>query len=139
MLVGTGLLGLSLMLGCQPEGTASISDQAVSGDMSDLSRLVAKIEVHHRRPFRKPYMDQRNRNMRLLAEKSEAMLADMGTWGGEAQLTGAEGEASSPAVAGLRVSLEELRDAAQRRNVSGVSSGYARVKANYERVASSTD
>ncbi len=125
MLVVPALIGLSVTLGCQPEGTGAISDQTVSGDMSDLPGLVAKTQVHHRRPFRKPYRDERNRTMRLLAEKTEILLANLGTPTDAQALTGTVDEDGQ-----LRSALQDLQDAARRKSVSGVASSYARVKAS---------
>lgn len=125
MLVAPLILGLFVVVGCQPSGTAVVSDQAAATDFSELDRLVAKTQDHHRRPFRKPYRDDRNRAMRLIAEKTDILLADLGTETDAQALTGTVDENAQ-----LRSALQDLQDAARRKSVSGVASSYARVRSN---------
>lgn len=144
LVIAAGLLAGS---GCQATDQAAVSQSAVSdsagasasglgSQVAEMEKLVARIGEHHRHPFRKPYRDEHDRAMRLLAEKTDALLASLEVGGSESALTGAwdSGATASAEHSVFRDSIRRLNDAAKGHRPTAVAASFAKVKADYQRL-----
>jgi len=96
----------------------------------ELTSLYELAATPHPASVRKPIRDERNRAMRLLAEKSEAFLAATADWINEARLTGLnepQRECVQNDVRQFRQALQGLGTAAQNADVPRVKSEYTAV------------
>jgi hypothetical protein len=105
----------------------------------EISDLYQKVTAQHRRQFRRTVQDHKAREMRLLAEKTENLLAATSDWDSDAHLTAANAADKNAArgkVQSFRSALKGLKDAADRADMDAVDSSYAAVMASYQDVSS---
>jgi outer membrane murein-binding lipoprotein Lpp len=131
---GLLIAGCSSATAGKVDQTASAKQEApaaqpsLGAEMKELDRLVSSMQDHPRRPFRKTVRDDRDRTMRLVAEKTDVLIAKLNTAGPESALTGAWA-ADKGGAADLRSGLQSVNQAARRNDTNAVVSSYAKVRA----------
>lgn len=130
MLFLAGCLTLASCAATQPKPQAV----AAPAGIHEISDLYQKVTAQHRRQFRRTVQDHKAREMRLLAEKTENLLAATSDWDSDAHLTAANATDKNTArgkVQSFRSALQGLKEAADRADMNAVASSYAAVMASY--------
>jgi hypothetical protein len=103
----------------------------------ELTSLYAAATDHHRRAVRKPVRDEHDRMLRLLATRTEAVLAETDQWDTDARLTAlAEPQRNEvhQTVQEFQDSLRGLQAAAAKSDIPELRTQYARSQASYRRL-----
>lgn len=131
MLAVLAIAGLFVMVGCQAD----------HGDLSGRER--GRSAKRRQSPYpstRLPIRRREKRSFRKMSQQCEGPLREVETWDSDAHLTRV-GEAdvsmARTSIFSLRASLEDLRLAAERGNISQRTS-YARATENYQQAVSLT-
>lgn len=126
-----------LSAGCRATERVSTPERRQSVELPGLTHLYAKATSPHRRDVRKPVRDERDRAMRLLAAKVETLTMETRSWDSDARLAGIvepDRDHIRTAVDQFRLSLHDLKAAADQSDVTAVRSRYARAMTNYRHV-----
>ena len=127
-------LGCVLLASCsQLAAPPPQGDRGPSG-MHELDSLYTLATAPQGHDVRKPVRDQRERAMRLLAQKTDALLAETSTWDRDARLTSLsepQRDCVQKDVRSLREALTGLETAAKNSDLARVRSEYAEVQEAY--------
>lgn len=131
----TGCLTLASCAATQPRAQAAHEPTSIR----EITILYHQVTEPHRRQFRRTVRDHQMREMRVLADKADALLAATADWDDDARLTGANvaaDNASREKVRSFRSALEGLRDTARRGDINALRHDYAAVMASYLEIVS---
>ncbi len=132
------ILGTALSItGCAASGGMAQTTKSNSDDMASLTALYHRTTLHEVRSQRAPVVQERERAMKLLAAKTDEILAETATWDTDARLVGLNAERKSDvhtSVTEFRDSLAGLKSAAAAGSSASVHTNYARVMDRYQRV-----
>jgi hypothetical protein len=129
--------GCLMLASCAASSGGAGMGQAPAGlhEITPLYELATRPQAA---PQRKPVRDQRARAMRMLAEKTDELLAQTSTWDTEVRLTSlAEHERAGARreVSTFRSNLQGLKAAADNNSVSEVRRSYAATMASYRHLS----
>ncbi|NLE57572.1 MAG: hypothetical protein GX616_04375 [Planctomycetes bacterium] len=130
----TGCLTLASCAATQPRAQAADAPASIH----EITVLYHQVTEPHRRQFRRTVRDHQMQEMRVLADKADALLAATADWD-DARLTGANvaaNNASREKVRSFRSALKGLRDTARRGNITALRHDYAAVMASYSEIVS---
>ena len=125
---------------CVSTGKAPTISKAPTG-MHEITALYEKATAHKRRPFRKPVRDERARVCALLAQKTDAILAEAATWKSDAKLANlddARKDEVRNAVDAFRISMADLKAAARATSVTAMRTSYAKALGSYRQLGAVT-
>jgi hypothetical protein len=134
------VLGGFVLASCTAGEKTTRVTQAPTG-IHEITALYKQATAYPVKPFDKPKRDKRNRMMRLLAEKTDAFIAETESWDSEARLTAIKEPDRDQArdnVRSFREALTGLKAAAAESSVIGVRKSYADVMASYRRLNETT-
>ena len=137
------ILSLLFLTGCLVLASCAATPQAPQASdpptgIHEISALYEQVTAYHRREFRRTVKDHKARELRLLAEKADQLLAATSDWDNDARLTGASAadkNAAREKVRSFHAALQGLKDAANRGDMKAVDDNYAAVMAGYHEVA----
>ncbi len=133
-----GCLSLS---GCTARTKGTQVAQTPTG-MHQIEALYDQATEPQRRAVRKPTREKRARAMRALAIKAEQLATETEAWESDAHLMSidaADRDEVRVTVATFRGSLEQLRQAAERRSITDLRRHYGTVATSYRRLAEITE
>ncbi len=131
------LLVIGVVLCAGVFGCASTPRAAAPDRLASITAYYEQATAPQRRAVRKPLRDQRAHALRMLAQKTDELLAETETLDQDARLVSLldrERPAAELAVVDLRTSLAELSQAAANRDLSAVRQQYPLALAAYQRV-----
>lgn len=132
------ILGTAFSItGCATSNDVVQTGKSNADDMASLAALYQRTTLHQVRSQRAPLVQGRERAMKLLAAKTDEIIAVTATWDTDARLVSPNAARKSDvhtSVMEFRDSLAGLKSAAAAGSSASVHTNYARVMDRYQRV-----